>query len=133
MKDKELQRVNFEQAQRLKAAGFEWECDYYYSYDEDYPEIHDEFPQRGNELFNYSHYQATHSAPTVALALKWMRDEKRLYFDIQHSAEIEKFSYYNFTLFEEFWTTSNDYKTYEVAESALLDELLTILEKRVNE
>jgi hypothetical protein len=102
--EKQLQAVTFEQAKRLKDAGFDWYTRKWYSINgciesSFYPQIH-------NEKFKV--HETKISAPTVALALK---------FCIQkigrkkHIREIDLFS-----------VTEKDL-------SNILDELLTLLEK----
>jgi hypothetical protein len=73
------------------------------------------------------------SALTVALALKWVRDVKKIfscvYFDLTSFRKGYFGSLYKFddkTTIQRTKTLS----TYESAESALLDELLTLLERK---
>ena len=80
MTDKELQKVNFEQAQRLKTAGFDWINDRYYVNREDRVfkldyELH--------PTNNPNSIDGAFSAPTVALALKWFRDTKNYIGEVQ--------------------------------------------------
>ena len=120
MNKKQLQLVTFEQAKRLKALGFDWSAYNFYDATQD------------NLLClnplvcfvsNHNKSKTKISAPTVALALKWFSDVKK----IRHSVQINN-GYYGFISGEDLWE-SKDFSTYESAESALLDELLTILEK----
>ena len=120
MNNTQLQLVTYEQAVRLKELGFDWEVKQYYRdgiKDYTYPE----FMGYSNEAIN------DFSAPTAALALKWMRDVKGIFgsIDFDNHKDIRK--YYYFYQFEE-TETSDFYGHYEAAESALLDELLTLLE-----
>ena len=119
--EKELQKVNYEQARRLRAAGFDWKCDYYY-------------PANSGEIVifrnivNDSGDDRYFTAPTVALVLKWMRDVKGIvnivgYHDGWYGA-FQTGTHY----FTE-WHETDRYGAYEAAESALLDELLSLLEK----
>jgi len=128
MNTKELQLVTFKQAKRLKQLGFDLEC--YNYYDE----------TQGNILctnplicYNDNHngdntYKI--SAPTVAHALKWFRDAKEFYTSITFYFSSGQ------TLYEAVFLnkggkidSSIEFDTYEEAESALLDKLLTVLEK----
>ena len=106
MNTKQLQLVTFEQEAKLKALGFDW------------------IPKFTRQL------------PAVALALKWLRDVKNIQSDVNY-IEIARLSpkiiykgrYQNNVLYEYIEKFTNSFDTYEAAESALLDELLTVLEK----
>jgi hypothetical protein len=115
MKQKELQIVTFEQSKRLKALGFDWGCRAFYH-------------AMGGIIFsdcvkNEKQYGITYkaAAPTVALALKWIRDEKHLNYSISCIGD-----YYKFITDDDLGC---NYSSYEELERALLDELLTVLEK----
>lgn len=123
MDNNQLQLVTFEQAKKLKEAGFDWPTiELYESTDQSLsstvcPENHND----GNPSFL--------SAPTVSLALKWMRDVKGLLGAVSHT---DDFGYWygikdmnNGGVI----TFNRCYETYEDAESALLDELLKLIEK----
>jgi hypothetical protein len=128
MNKKELQIVSCGQAERLKKLGFDWECRYCYSKHSD-GDVCLETEEDEYE-FNYNYSDGwggneAFSAPPLALALKWMRDEKG--FDYSIIKERLPFTY-TYTLLN--GTRARLHiKGYEVAESALLDEILTILEK----
>jgi hypothetical protein len=123
MNTKQLQLVTYEQAKRLKGLGFDWELTKAYNFDK--------------RLFStakpYNHNSGTdeyrdYSAPTVALALKWTRDEKGI------TCGIERYASYKHT--RGWWIDNRNiehyadvFAVYEAAESALLDKLLDILEK----
>ncbi|MDR1339470.1 MAG: hypothetical protein LBK58_05405, partial [Prevotellaceae bacterium] len=74
------------------------------------------------------------SAPSVPLALKWFRDEKNLKNEVRFyycSDSYETYYYQGFLdckNYKQLLSTPH-FDTYEAAESALLDELLTVLEK----
>jgi hypothetical protein len=121
MNKNQLPPVTFEQAKRLKELGFDWETRHYY-FDEDEENRELEY---GDE-FDYNHgiygYETT-SAPTVALALKWMRDEINMHKIVTaHTGCFSTESYY--------MANGKEFDDYDAAESALLDELLTILEDK---
>jgi hypothetical protein len=104
MEEKELQIVSFEQAQRLKALGFDW-------------------------AISRNSYKDLYFAPTVALALKWMRDEKDIVChaisEMKHFRLSYKFLYrINYAQVK----SKKEFDTCEAAESALLDELIDIIE-----
>ena len=140
MTDNQLQIVNFEQAKRLKEAGFNWYTDDFYIKGKVYhrPEYINKIGRRlshGSPKFtDWNNWEATEgirfSAPTTALALKWMRDAKNLpnmtflsAVDKKYRSEYSKEPRHKiFDLFD----------THEAAESALLDELLNVLETNKN-
>ncbi len=108
MNNNQLPLVTHEQARRLKKLGFDW------------------------PVFNY--YANENRPPTVALALKWMRDVKGFAMAIGdcHIAgnvfEVE----YMFSITPHKGNRMNfnipTHGTYEAAESALLDKLLKLIE-----
>ena len=147
---KELQLVSFEQAQRLKAAGFSWDCETFYQ-DGSIDNCHNMINYNTNEGYDedrkedYSYFgedDGVCSAPTTALALKWMRDVHYLFGEVKIGNEprglffFEVFSKYGEFLcgsYLEGDDFSGHYDTYEEAESALLDELLNVLKtKKLN-
>jgi hypothetical protein len=130
MKEKELHLTTIEQAKRLKALGFDWETRSYYS------TLHNE----GSVLKEFScacqwnsgtGSGKTTAAPTVALALRWIRDKKKL----KNAVCLCKWSNTTDGSVREVYQPSIrcklgfEYSAYEEAESAMLDDLLTILEK----
>ena len=138
MNSQQLQLVNFEQAKRLKQLGFDWGTKDYYN---------NPIPSCTKKGLNYNkmlylpHYRFggmeynngdSISAPTVPLALKWFRDVKMIGCSVTQVILIGKKSKeytfsYNKTYGCDYCT--HDFDTYESAESALLDELLTLIEK----
>ena len=126
MNNKQLQFVNYKQAKRLKNLGFDWKTDYHYS-QTGLLALNTHTPcQNWNEMI--THF----SAPAVAIALKWFRDIHEFYTSITFFFDEISCQ----TLYEIVFLTkkgkmdgSVGFESYEVAESALLDELLTILEK----
>jgi hypothetical protein len=133
---KELQLVTFVQAKRLEKLGFDYNAEFCFD------EGVDGKARLGLKKMPYIKIRHKYTlCPTVALALKWIRDEKKIdcgvcFFDVTSLAYQGKYqppyllkmgdkslkprtSYY----------TLESHETYEAAESALLDELLTILEK----
>ena len=121
MNKNQLQLVNFEQAKRLKDLGFDWEKDLLFRPPFDNP-----------KLGNWSRFLDPEKedcvfAPTVALALMWCRDEKGIneVGIIPHNSELGMHYYYIIQI-----DNSEFYSTYPAAEFALLDELLTLIEKQ---
>ena len=132
MSDGQLQIVSFEQAKRLKEAGFDWGCDRYYSHEDCNPDIYDENSRLGERNSNFNHYSDSCSAPTVALALKWFRDEKNAQCGITCFENSERTMLFYEAKWQDegFAYSTLDFDTYEAAESALLDELLNLLTKK---
>jgi len=129
--EKMLNLCSFEQAQRLKKAGFDWDVtDFYVENPNDFMLVKPVLTKiKWDELDTTNIY---HSAPTVALALKWFRDEKGIRgFVLQtNRANYKIFADYDNGVNSGNYNLGyNFYNTYEAAESALLDELLTILEE----
>ena len=127
MNSQELQLVNYEQAKRLKELGFDWNVSNYYNAKYEIEKVL-ECVNFNDNFYSETRRFERFSAPTVALALKWFRDVKEVFNGVCYSPFMDGKRRYNgiFTN-EDRETTSFD--TYESAESALLDELLTILEK----
>jgi hypothetical protein len=139
-KEKQLPLVTFEQAVRLKRSGFDWECDHLYVGDMCVRAGGVHFPLE-REIDTYSDWNNKGydrddgvekewiSAPSVAPALKWLRDEKYMIYHVitkKDRSYIEhRFMYWNGFKKE---TSILGYVDYEAAESALSDELLTVLE-----
>ena len=131
MEIKALQLVTFEQAKKLRNLGFNW-----------YKQLHGKYEiKTGNKCSVSWHesdngiWEYTIPAPTVALVLKWFRDVKELFGEIIMGAYNECTGKYLTMV----WNIEGDcireidvneyYETFEQAESALVDELLIIVEK----
>ena len=125
MKDNQLALVSFEQAWRLREAGFDWETIDFWYVDYDRHKKFEDMISVENLLTTSNHYRVWNnghdshtSAPSVALALKWMRDVKNK-------------SFFEMCKIRQEWCLKLNsesrflrFPTYEEAESALLDELL---------
>jgi len=128
MNEKQLELVNFSQAKRLKELGFEWHVNVYFVAKNEIDDVD------YNTNFNDPVYEddgVIASSPTVALALKWMRDVKGLEGYVMRIYNKKFMSVINSPHYQKDMPLSDEYlyKTYEDAESVLLDELLTIFEK----
>jgi hypothetical protein len=139
MNTKQLPLVTYEQAKRLKALGFDLETQSYYSTFNTEKETLENAGFIGKWNTGPGSHKMT-TAPTVALALKWIRDEKDMYnsvnffdvitpeymglYQVNHVTNVGSKRLYPRTTCE-----TQPVNTYEAAESALLDELLTILEE----
>ena len=122
MNTQQLQLVTFEQAKRLKELGFNWENTNFYN------SVKVLFKERN--ISDHNFFKQRFSAPTIALALKWFRDEKCIISEITSSLSSCGWSYtfyINPIMPDELIA---EFNTYESAESALLNELLTLLEKK---
>jgi hypothetical protein len=119
MNTKQLQLVTGKQAKRLDKLGFNWINKFAPTprYDEKGVLYTDNFYPLG-EYF---------TAPTVALALKWIRDEKGKKCTIEQYYAGDGYWRYEGCIYGNHKTSVFD--AYEAAESALLDKLLYLLEK----
>ena len=118
MKEKALPLVSFEQSERLKELGFDWEC--YLAY-----RIADnEFGKKSKEPVSYQGkaLEDYALAPTVALALMWFRNEKDERFDVRMFG----FYDYEYMIFRRgvIMSSYRRYPDHEEAESAILDLLI---------
>lgn len=119
--NKQLTIVSYEQAKRLKELGFNWGCEYAYRWSPQALIKLGVCAETINAINDYA------SAPTVALALKWFRDEKSFDYSIIKGRLPSEYTY----------TLLNGeigrlrINGYEATESLLLNELLTILEKEI--
>ncbi|MDR1562282.1 MAG: hypothetical protein LBS54_04235 [Dysgonamonadaceae bacterium] len=146
MNEKQLSLVDFEQAVRLKKLGFNFPCTHKYDFSGTLTDSVEETGEyvlnsvldKDTRLFLKSEYadptfdtfenNEDFATPTVALALKWVRDEKNLTGLIARNAT----EWYFEICKAECGTTvyfSPDTLNYEQAESTLLNELLDILEE----
>ena len=126
---KELQLVSYEQAKKLVKLGFC--CDEANSYS--IYKWYATTPSGDMEIWESSFTNITIPAPTVSLALKWCRQEKGMYCSVFQVQFIGKGSNeYSFSYSTEYghFYTENIFSTYENAESALLDNILTLLEQQ---
>jgi hypothetical protein len=139
-----LQIVSFEQAKRLRQLGFMWAdgCLFYYDkWGQLSPALLagvDEENGNGETFENYIELP-TYSgkfgclAPTTALALKWLRDTKQLRHDGGNYCVDNNYRFWwtrqPVLKGLDTWQVTKHYDTYEEAESALLDAVLTELEK----
>jgi hypothetical protein len=129
METKQLQPVTFGQAKRLKKLGFNWETEEHYC--GAFMDLH-----VGQKLDrNSDPLRCICSAPAVALALKWFRETKGLFgcvfFAVEHFRKGYYWNYFSFNDKNILGKTASLAGSYEAAESALLDELLNILEENL--
>ena len=121
MENNQLQLISFEQAQCLKKLGFDWETSWFYT---------QVGKLRTGGFYNFNKFIEEFSAPPVALALKWFRDEKyREYYRKKFHISLSRYGWrYKYIDIDGFLDQSLHFDTYEAAESALLDDILTHIE-----
>lgn len=126
---KQLPLVTFDQAKKLNLLGFDWldsgicnsytlECGKALGFAEDIPI---------GSLIGFPVGKSTVLAPTVALALKWMRDVKEMVFEVSYCRG-RNCTIYTGRTSEPNKMTRHKH-TYEEAEFDLLDELLKLLDE----
>lgn len=152
MNNNTLQIVSFEQAQKLKKAGFDWPCFRYYNMDccslEDDA---DKYEYNWNTTCNTDVAKRLYedewvevsvcSAPTVALALKFMRDKHNLACAVYASASGWSWGVikgcHDATGGTFICGSGSDgpndggaWDTFEDCESAMLDKILKLIEEK---
>ena len=120
MNTKELQLVTLEQAKRLKTVGFNWGCEEFYLSDASKSRGHYCNWNCGNEI----------SAPTVPLALKWIREVKGVIAFVYFDPDYNQYYFYRNVKLPHYCDLDG-FESYEAAESALLYELLTLLKPKL--
>jgi len=71
--------VSFETAKLLKEKGFDWECEYFYDY---YKENDEYIVCSIGGSCNREDYPSEYSMPTLQMAMKWLREDKRILISI---------------------------------------------------
>jgi uncharacterized protein YceK len=129
MKAKQLQLVTFEQAKKLSDIGYNWDTfapPYWY-------DIKGIFHSD-----NFYPFDLYYAAPIIALALKWINDVKKITNGTGSVIGADKPLPHPYYWTEYYWakywicgdeTVLKYFPTIDMAEEALLDELLNILEK----
>lgn len=135
MNNKQLQIVTFEQAKKLEEIGFDWECNGRFVDNSNLPH----YPI--NTLnWNHGAHENCYSAPTTALALKWLRDEKKIFVHVDieviyPKANENQTPTFDFCIFNQYETIKGiwgfQYKSNEEAESEGLDYALDYLLKEI--
>jgi hypothetical protein len=123
-----LQLSNPEQSKRLKQAGFNWKTQEFW-----YDMFGTAALKNALAIKDY-HDNLCYPAPEVPVALKWMRDVKGLYgvVRLHYSPYLKKIVFcLSLNIKGNIKSEYTIYHTYEDAESALLDALLTLLEEAV--
>lgn len=125
----ELQLVTYEQAKRLKELGCYIDTRDYY--DEGEQLEYDAWYHLSDHFEKHYKNNTNVSAPTVTLALKWLRDEKQTVIGISPRFSNDK------SVREYCWIVSTkvtqltgECESYEEAESAALDAALKLLESK---
>ena len=148
MNDEQLQRVMFEQAKRLNALGFDWPTLHYYDASNDgklisLDRLREEENHNAAKDDRYlakcyrGMFRQAFAAPTVALALKWLRDVKHLRLFDEETEKSRIKAWVEWDDEHKGWRfnircfgPSILFKSYEAAESALLDAVLSEAEKQ---
>ena len=133
MSDKELQRVTKGQGEGLKALGFDWPVDHVWRKEEwgdDWNFKHGAVINPSFPIQNFNRYALGWliSAPTVSLALKWLRDTKPVRCGISPCLKSYRYRLNTSHRFID-EKESGDFDTHDAAESALLDAVLEELKK----
>lgn len=115
--------VTFEQAMLLKKHGFREKTFYHFT---------GENPIVNIELkdWNEDEYSSWVSRPTISDALDWIREEKGIKCGVYPSDLGYKFRYIPFDTSRIKSISSQSFKSHPIASSALLDSILTYLEKK---
>jgi hypothetical protein len=131
MKTEQLPLVTFEQAKRLKELGFDYPVIRWYSANVVNERVKNHaWKSSWDADHNHSTGETKASAPTVALVLKWIREEKNIVCHVITQMKRFRLEYRFLYRLNYAQVKSREcYIGYEAAESALLDELLDILEK----
>lgn len=129
----QLQIVTKKQAIKLKQLGFEWECEYWIS-DNDEPilgKLENWNGLNNNEKRLYATSSEIYSAPTVPLAIKWLRDTKGFNIDINYHPNVKKYWLAIYDVDKIINVCNARIDSYEQAESDALDFVLSyLLEKK---
>jgi hypothetical protein len=121
----QLPLVTYEQSKKLDESGFDWKTSHSYFFRPSSTGY--KKPAWVLDMGYKIKRESSLPAPTVALALKWIRDVKGFDSGIAQQ-KLKRFAYWFKKPGQDNFEMWNNYATYEQAESALLDALLTILE-----
>jgi len=132
MKNIKLQIVNFDQAKKLKKTGFNWYVRDFYAH-----LVKSQIPklEHGCNTYNHNNDSSNNiffSAPPIALALKWFRDEKGIMNSVTLSTWISTKTWQTRSVYHAHIKGERlnlSYEDYEKAESELLNKLLTLIDK----
>jgi hypothetical protein len=120
----QLELVTFEQAKLLKEAGFDWDVNYYYwktpggYWDGDYT------PDASNQ----NTLPHTISRPTIALALKWLREVRKIHATIEPAFNFSRWFVAIHNADEMVWERIRpSFHTHDLAESAALTHALNLI------
>ena len=126
--------VSFEQAQRLKELGFDWECNHWY-----HP-LEDKILE-SVDYSNHNRFERPYSAPTLSQAQKWLREVKGIAVCVQSFDSNKDPRYGNFWWKEYFlpnceergpqwveWWISGNHPIFPNYEKALSDGISKMLE-----
>lgn len=123
--------VSLETAKLLKQAGFDWEVDVRYKKGEWTPY---ELSLYRGDSYNYNYYDSEYSAPTLAVAQKWLREVKKYHIYVRPYSLDDETYVTNIVVIDSIWGALQDdnkkaiiFKTYEQALEAGIKKCLTII------
>ena len=133
--------VSIETAKMLKEVGFDWEVNHWYADKPGDTELYEDYarPMNANQYFDPDHYCQAFSAPTLAVAQRWLREQHRMHIcvsSIMHFScqewymcsykyETEKDIVFNYATTNE--NKHNTFRTYEDALETGINKCLIIL------
>ena len=131
MNTQTLPLVNFEQAKALKESKFDWKVMNYFHVDfinlEGY-EPNERYSGIGQNYNDYDRGDHTYfSRPTVALALRWLREVKGIFIFIDYDDGLLRATLFDMNKSEYGHSDWFPHYEYDQAESAALSKALTIL------
>lgn len=127
--------VSLEQARLLKECGFDWKCAHYYT-PENTTNGYQWFTSGEEQNYNEHHLTLTTSAPTQALAQKWLRDEKGIEVVVRPVFRSNSRRGYDWSVYDDcsgycaLRASPPFSENYESALSAGLDAALELIEER---
>ena len=111
--------VSFEIAKLLKEKGFDIACEYQYiNCSSGHPFLIDMRDDAGNYYKNSEIGNDEYSAPTLAMVMKWLRDEKNIFIDVYYDCDFGegyRFSVHKLPKGTTLETHNENYSIYETA------------------
>lgn len=121
--------ITFEQAKALKECKFDWECNHYYFHSAD-GSIYRNMQLTG-EYRNYNNLsKAYSSAPTQAMAQKWLRDVHDLHICVDATIGEEEWQFILRRIHDSIESSGYGFDSYESALSAGIDVALVLMKRK---
>jgi len=120
-----LQIVAKEQAVKLRQLGFDWQTEYLF-----HTKSKEPFPSNGMGVYHKDTY---FYAPTVALAMRWIREEKRINIDVNFHCVENKYWIGIYDYNKLIYSTDVLFTIHEDAELAGIDYSLNYLLNKKHE